>query len=48
MKFVDKIAQHGKRRLFYTFEFFPPKTDQVSAQEPGRWAELMQQYRAGF
>ncbi|KAI0636604.1 methylenetetrahydrofolate reduct [Trametes polyzona] len=28
MKFVDKIAQHGKRRLFYTFEFFPPKTDQ--------------------
>ncbi|KAL1944800.1 hypothetical protein VTO73DRAFT_3230 [Trametes versicolor] len=28
MKFVDKIAKHGKSRLFYTFEFFPPKTDQ--------------------
>ena len=29
MKFVDKIAQRGARSLFYTFEFFPPKTDQV-------------------
>ncbi|KAI0664750.1 methylenetetrahydrofolate reduct [Cubamyces menziesii] len=28
MKFIDKIAKHDKRRLFYAFEFFPPKTDQ--------------------
>ncbi|KAI0672842.1 methylenetetrahydrofolate reduct [Trametes maxima] len=28
MKFVDRIAQNGKNKLFYTFEFFPPKTDQ--------------------
>ena len=30
MKFIDKIAKHDKRRLFYAFEFFPPKTDQVN------------------
>ncbi|KAI0647429.1 methylenetetrahydrofolate reduct [Trametes meyenii] len=28
MKFVDKISRNGKNKLFYTFEFFPPKTDQ--------------------
>ncbi|KAI0807792.1 MTHFR-domain-containing protein [Fomes fomentarius] len=28
MKFVDKISQHDGGKLFYTFEFFPPKTDQ--------------------
>ncbi|RDX56378.1 MTHFR-domain-containing protein [Lentinus brumalis] len=28
MKLSDKIAQRDARSLFYTFEFFPPKTDQ--------------------
>ncbi|TBU35607.1 MTHFR-domain-containing protein [Dichomitus squalens] len=28
MKLTDRIAQHDPNRLFYTFEFFPPKTDQ--------------------
>ncbi|KAM5532333.1 hypothetical protein V8D89_014012 [Ganoderma adspersum] len=28
MKLVHRIAQHDPKRLFYTFEFFPPKTDQ--------------------
>ena len=32
MKFIDKIAQHDARSLFYTFEFFPPKTDQVKTR----------------
>lgn len=40
MKFVDKIAKHGKSRLFYTFEFFPPKTDQVRACASRASAEL--------
>ena len=31
MKLVDRIAQHDPKKLFYTFEFFPPKTDQVKA-----------------
>ena len=29
MKLIDKIAQRDPRRLFYMFEFFPPKTDEV-------------------
>ena len=29
MKLIDKIAQRDTRRLFYMFEFFPPKTDEV-------------------
>ncbi|PIL24320.1 hypothetical protein GSI_14073 [Ganoderma sinense ZZ0214-1] len=28
MRLVDRIAQHDPKKLFYTFEFFPPKTDQ--------------------
>lgn len=28
MKLNDRIAQHDPKKLFYTFEFFPPKTDQ--------------------
>lgn len=29
MKLSDKIAAHAPTRPFYTFEFFPPRTDQV-------------------
>lgn len=29
MKFSDKIAQHAGEHPFFTFEFFPPKTDLV-------------------
>ena len=32
MKLVDKIAQHDGRTMFYSFEFFPPKTDQVKTR----------------
>ncbi len=32
MKLSDKIAQRDARSLFYTFEFFPPKTDQVKTR----------------
>ena len=31
MKWTDKIEKCGSSRPFYTFEFFPPRTDQVSA-----------------
>ena len=30
MKWTDKIESYGSSRPFYTFEFFPPRTDQVS------------------
>lgn len=30
MKLSEKIAKHDSTRPFYTFEFFPPRTDQVS------------------
>ena len=29
MKLVDKIAQRAPGKLYYTLEFFPPKTDEV-------------------
>lgn len=29
MKLSDKIATHAPTHPFYTFEFFPPRTDQV-------------------
>ncbi|KAG6906337.1 hypothetical protein DXG01_014418 [Tephrocybe rancida] len=28
MKLIDKIASHNPQHPFYTFEFFPPRTDQ--------------------
>lgn len=31
MKLSDKIATHAPTQPFYTFEFFPPRTDQVSS-----------------
>ena len=32
MKWTDKIEKRGPARPFYTFEFFPPRTDQVSTR----------------
>ena len=29
MKLSDKVAAHSPTQPFYTFEFFPPRTDQV-------------------
>lgn len=31
MKLSDKITAHGSAYPFYTFEFFPPRTDQVGS-----------------
>lgn len=31
MKLSEKIATRSRYRPFYTFEFFPPKTDQVQS-----------------
>jgi methylenetetrahydrofolate reductase (NADPH) len=34
MKIVDKIAQKSAEgKPFYSFEYFPPKTTQVSSEE---------------
>lgn len=34
MKLSDKIAAYNSSHPFYTFEFFPPRTDQVRVVFP--------------
>ena len=43
MKLTEKIAKYDKARPWFSFEFFPPKTDQVRLVRSSVEASLSRQ-----